>query len=660
MQIWFAALRAWLVGLPRVSKRVVLVVNDLVLLSGALWLSLSFRFGKSYVPDSIELALVLAAAPLLGIAAFIWGGIYRVVTRYIGANGTSRVFSCIGLSVLFWSLLVLLTGITGVPRSVILLYAFIAIVFIYASRHIAAWLLKGAGITVPQERANANAVAIYGAGQTGVELLDSLRRGGANNVIGFLDRTPSLIGQFVGGVKVYPPEKLVSMIERHGVKYVYLAQSLASRQERAETLKWLQGFPVRVQVLPAIADLASGRVNVSALRAVEVDDLLVRDPAPANEELLARSVRGKAVLVTGAGGSIGAELVRKLLRQHPRAVVLFEISESALYEIDLEAREFIATSGAAALSIEISSVLGSVTDAALVSDTIGRHGIDTIFHAAAYKHVPLVEENAITGLRNNVFGTIALVDAARRLGVERFVLISSDKAVRPTNIMGASKRLAELVLQASAVDVDCECVFSIVRFGNVLDSSGSVMRRFRKQIAGGGPVTVTHRDVIRYFMSIPEAVELVLQASGLGDGGEVFVLEMGEPVRIDDLARSMIRLAGLSVCDESNPHGEVEIQYTGLRPGEKLFEELLIGGTWSKTVHPRILRTDEPMLDADVLDRELVALSKAMDCNDKAAIQEVLFRAVEGYSPLQPVSLMKDAASPADAASWLATSRTVH
>jgi FlaA1/EpsC-like NDP-sugar epimerase len=388
---WFALLRAWLVGLPRVNKRIVLVLNDLALLSLALWLSLSFRYGRLYVPESVELALVLAAAPLLGIAAFIWGGIYRVVTRYIGANGTSRVLTCIGLSVLFWSLLVLLSGLTGVPRSVIVLYGFIASAFIYASRHLAAWLLKGAGIPLSHERANANAVAIYGAGQTGAELLEALRRGGGNNVIGFLDRTPSLVGQYIGGVKVYPPEKLVSMIERHGVKYVYLAQSLETRQVRAKTLKWLAEFPVRVQILPAIDDLASGRISVSDLRAVDVEDLLIRDPSPPDPDLLARAVRGKSVMVTGAGGSIGSELVRKVMRQGPRCIVLFEVSEAALYEIDLQVREFLETNPNLGAKVEIVTVLGSIADAALVEGTIKRHRVETIYHAAAYKHVPLVE-----------------------------------------------------------------------------------------------------------------------------------------------------------------------------------------------------------------------------------------------------------------------------
>lgn len=628
---WVAEFRTFLVGLPRFQKRIVLVVNDLILLSTALWLALSFRYAMLYVPDTLALALILAVAPLLGVATFIYGGVYRVVTRFIGANGTSRLFLYLGLSVLFWALAVLMSGLQGIPRSSILLYLFIAAVFIFGSRQVAAWLLKGAGISLLSERQNATAVVIYGAGQTGLELLESLRRSGDSRVVGFIDTTPSLVGQYISGIKVYKPEKLGYMIDRHGIKCVYMAQSLATRRDRAETLKWLQTFRVRVQILPAIADLASGRVSVGSLRAVAVEDLLVRDPAPADPELLSRAVEGKCVMVTGAGGSIGSELVRTLVHQGPRRIVLFELAEAALYEIDLELREIVRELDTSRPRPEIIAVLGSIKDATLVADTIKRHRVETICHAAAYKHVPLMEANIVTGLDNNVSGTAILANAARALDVERFILVSSDKAVRPANVMGASKRLAELILQAHAADPECQCIFTIVRFGNVLDSSGSVMRRFRKQIAAGGPVTVTHRDVIRYFMSIPEAVELVLQAAGLGTGGDVFVLEMGEPVRIDDLARSMIKLAGLEVRDNSNPNGDVEIVYSGLRPGEKLYEELLIEGAMTATEHPRILRSAEPYLPDDMLKKELETLRRAMVANDTGAVHALLSRVVEGY-----------------------------
>jgi FlaA1/EpsC-like NDP-sugar epimerase len=385
-------------------------------------------------------------------------------------------------------------------------------------------------------------------------------------------------------------------------------------------------------------DLAEGRVTVSDLRPVEAEDLLGRDPVPPNAALLSRNIEGKCVLVTGAGGSIGSELVRQILRQGPRRLVLLDASEEHLYEIEAQVQALLQTrrtAGApgAAAAPEIVSVLGSILDAALVRQTIARHGVETIYHAAAYKHVPIVEHNAVAGLRNNIFGTALLAEAAESSGVERFVLVSTDKAVRPTSIMGASKRLAEMVLQARAANGAGGTVFTMVRFGNVLDSSGSVVRKFRGQIEAGGPVTVTHRDVIRYFMSIPEAAALVIQAGAMATGGDVFVLDMGEPVKIDDLARSMIRLMGLEVRDPEHVDGDVAIEYIGLRHGEKLHEELLLGENVTRTEHPRILKSEEPHLPPTELAEELDALRAGMEADDVQAIHAVLTRTVEGYRP---------------------------
>jgi FlaA1/EpsC-like NDP-sugar epimerase len=376
-------------------------------------------------------------------------------------------------------------------------------------------------------------------------------------------------------------------------------------------------------------------VTVSDLRPVGVDDLLGREQVPANPELLVRNIKGKSVMVTGAGGSIGSELVRQVLRHGPRRLVLYEASEVQLYEIEEEARRSLGPRVAPANGGQdlptVDAVLGSVLDATLLRLAIKRNEVDTIYHAAAFKHVPIVERNAVAGLRNNTFGTAVAAEVAAACGVERFVLVSTDKAVRPTSIMGASKRLAELVLQARAAAGLSRCVFTMVRFGNVLDSSGSVVRRFRRQIESGGPVTVTHRDVVRYFMSITEAATLVIQAGAMASGGDVFVLDMGEPVRIDDLAHSMIRLMGAEVRDRDHPDGDVAIEYIGLRPGEKLVEELLIGSNTNKTEHPRILKCSEPHLAAGELTAVLDALRAAMDRNDVAAIHAVLTRSVEGY-----------------------------
>jgi FlaA1/EpsC-like NDP-sugar epimerase len=404
-----------------------------------------------------------------------------------------------------------------------------------------------------------------------------------------------------------------------------------------------------------MGDIASGRVSVSDLRPLQVDDLLGREKVPPNAELLARTTRGKSILVTGAGGSIGSELVRRLLRQEPRRIILFEISEVALYEIEREAIEIVQSLPEDLARPDIDAVLGTVLDSEQVRETIARHSIEIIYHAAAYKHVPIVEHNPIFGLHNNTFGAAVMAECAKAEGVERMVLISTDKAVRPTNIMGASKRLAELVLQAAATDGN-GTVFTMVRFGNVLDSSGSVVKTFRRQIRAGGPVTVTHPQIIRYFMSIPEAAELVIQAGAMANGGEVFVLDMGEPVRIDDLARLMVRLMGLDVKSEENPDGDIAISYTGLRPGEKLYEELLVGANTSGTEHARIQRSDEPFLSPAELDKELEVLEAAMKTRDIETIQTVLRRSVEGYRATVHAT---EGEEPTHAA-WTPPSRTLH
>ncbi|MFV0295865.1 MAG: polysaccharide biosynthesis protein, partial [Hyphomicrobiaceae bacterium] len=496
-----------------------------------------------------------------------------------------------------------------------------------------------------------------------VALLEALRHTGDHEVLGFLDDTRNLIGQQISGLKVYRIEKLKRLIERDAVKEVLLALPHRQRRERQAIIHKLAEHPVRVKTMPALEDIASGRVSVTDLKPIDVDDLLARDPVPPDADLLARSIRGKAVMVTGAGGSIGSELTRQVLRNEPRLLVLFEMSEVALYEIETELKDMLAhleqVAGADSETKyslpKVIAVLGSVLDTELLARTIGNHGIETIYHAAAYKHVPIVEANPVSGIRNNTFGTLALAQAAARAGVERVVLISTDKAVRPTNIMGASKRLAELVFQAAA-NHDANTIFTMVRFGNVLDSSGSVVRRFRKQIQDGGPVTVTHRDVIRYFMSIPEAATLVIQAGTMAKGGEVFVLDMGEPVKIDDLARTMIRLMGLEVRDEQNPLGDIVIRYIGLRPGEKLYEELLIDEKLtSATEHPSIRQSNEPFLDTGDLERLMVKMNSAMQSGELLAIHEVLKEGVEGYVPTP-------GHTPSDAPewNWAPASRTIH
>ncbi len=629
-----AELRDRLLELPRLQKRVLLVATDFALMSLALWIVLSIRYGEPFWTTRTELQLLFAAAPLIGVATFAWSGLYRLVTRFIGSRGVTQIFLSTGLAVLIWATLLFIAGQPGIPRSVIVPFALLSGLLIAGTRHLAAMLFRSAGIRVPNfdQMLARKPVAIFGAGQMGANLLQEVRRAGNRNVVAFIDPSPTIRGQYVGGVKVYPPDKIGKLVERTGIKEVLIALPHGLKRERRTILRELERYPIEVKVLPDFEDVASGQAGINDLRPVDVGDLLGRDPVKPDAALLARTIKDKSILVTGAGGSIGSELVRQILRQAPACIVLLDVSEVALYEIEMEVNEAIASWPAEQVKPAVHGVLGSVLDAALVAETIRRYSVKTIYHAAAYKHVPIVEHNIIAGIQNNTFGVAVIAECARRLDVERVILISTDKAVRPTNVMGASKRLAELVLQSLA-DEKGQTIFSMVRFGNVLDSSGSVVKRFRKQIAAGGPVTVTHRDIVRYFMSIPEAAELVIQASAMARGGEVFVLHMGEPVKIDDLARLMIHLSGLEVRDEVNPAGDIAVTYTGLRPGEKLYEELLIGAHTTGTEHPRIMRSDEPFLKAAELKRELDVLQAAMTMRDTETIQAVLLRTVEGYSP---------------------------
>lgn len=649
--------RSRLLGLPRLNKRIILVALDFLLLSLALWISISIRYNTTYVPSDWFKALVLISGPVISVTTFALSGLYRFVTRYLGYRGHTRIIGCIWLSVLIWSLVVLMSGQLGIPRSVVLGYGVLATLLIAGSREVAGMILESAGIRLSELPTNIERtpVIIFGAGQLGVQLLDALRRTYNRNAVAFVDTEPSLWRQYVSGIKVHHPDKIPQLIERHQVKEILVALSDDRRRERRRILKDLQDQPVEVKILPAVEDIASGRVSVSDLRPLEVNDLLGRDKVPPNAELLARKSRGKSILVTGAGGSVGSELVRQLVKRGPRRIVLFDLSEVALYEIEDEIAEIAKGMRPELARPEIVAVLGSVLDVAQLREAIVGNAVEVVYHAAAYKHVPIVEQNPVCGLNNNTFGTANLAECAKAAGVELVVLISTDKAVRPTNIMGASKRLAELVLQAAAANGGTT-IFTMVRFGNVLDSSGSVVKKFRRQIRAGGPVTVTHPDIIRYFMSIPEAAELVIQAGAMAEGGDVFVLDMGEPVRIDDLARLMVRLSGYDVRTTDNPDGDIAITYTGLRSGEKLYEELLIGANTKATEHPRIWRSDEPFLPSEELERELELLKSAMNVRDLEAMQAVLMRNVEGYhaNPVMPLG------EEGPLAAWTPPSRTLH
>ena len=621
----------WLLQRSRLLKRTALVLIDFAILSSVLWLLLSIRHAALYVPtDPIEIVLLIMG-PLITVGVFGWFGFYKIATRFMASRTTSSILRYVALSVLVWALLVFLAGQQNVPRLVILAFGVFGGFGIWVSREAAGWFLKVAGIRVPMIREQQAKVVIYGAGAAGQQLGRALRNSD-REVVGFIDGASDLWGQYIDAIKVYRPEKIDNFVKQ-GVKEILVALPSLDRQQRRQVIRLLETKGAVVKVMPAMEDIAAGRVSVTDFQPVDVVELLGREPISPIADLMSRNITGKSVLLTGAGGSVGSELVRQILRHKPRRLVLLDVSEAALYQIATEVHGTIA---AAAVDHrpDVFAVLGSVCDPTLAAETLSRHSIQTIYHAAAYKHVAIVEENPFVGLHNNVLGTSVVAEAARAHGVELMVLISTDKAVRPANVMGASKRLSELVLQAYASQKG-STIFTIVRFGNVLDSSGSVIRRFRQQIDGGGPLTVTHPEVSRYFMSIPEAAELVIQAGSMARSGQVSLLDMGEPVKILDLARLMLRLSGRDERHPGNPDGDIEIVFTGLGPGEKLTEELLINALepTSATAHPRILQSDEPFMEAQELNRELETLRIAVATRNRALLQAMLERTVDGYKP---------------------------
>lgn len=645
-------MREWLLGLKRRHKRFLQVTMDVGLVWLALWLAFFVRVGSSDLIEPLGGHLWLfILSPLLAIPLFVRLGMYRAVLRYMGNDALWAITKAVTLSALLLALAVYWyrDAPALVPRSLVLNYWWLSLLLIGGLRlvmrqyFLGGWYFAGMGLPFRSREDSLPRVAIYGAGSAGNQLLSALRLGRSMRPVAFIDDDDSIANRIIAGLKVYKPKHIQQMIDESGATEVLLAIPSASRARRRDILAALESFPLHVRSVPGFMDLASGRVKVEDIQEVDIADLLGRDAVAPQAELIARCIRGRVVLVTGAGGSIGSELCRQIITQAPAALILFEHSEFNLYSIHQELDQHIRRDG---LVLQLVPILGSARNPERVLDVLSTWRVNTIYHAAAYKHVPLVEHNISEGVHNNVLGTLHVAQAAIQAGVENFVLISTDKAVRPTNVMGSTKRLSELVLQALSTEPapkmfgdrsDLRQVnktrFTMVRFGNVLGSSGSVIPLFRSQIQCGGPVTVTHPNITRYFMTIPEAAQLVIQAGSMGLGGDVFVLDMGEPVRIAELAEKMIHLSGLSVRSESNPRGDIAIEFTGLRPGEKLYEELLIGDNVTPTDHPMIMRANEAYLPWDELRNVLAEMELALHNNDFPRLRQLLRSAVDGYKP---------------------------
>jgi FlaA1/EpsC-like NDP-sugar epimerase len=611
-----------LTNLSRRQKQALMIMSDVIILLLAIWLSFALRLGVLW-PDKILSNLwIFLIIPLVSIPLFIRFGLYKSVLKFMGTKVIVTAFQSITITSLFVGFAMMIFREADMPRTVILIFWFVSSILIIIMR----FLYKGYLYSWDNFVNDRKPTIIYGAGSAGAQIVESLRKNHEYAPIAFIDDEKSKQGTFINFTRIHPFSDLKDIIKKRKVKAILLAIPSLSEQRKRDLLKKLSKYPVEVKLLPSLSEIVSGRVSIENIRHVQVEDILGRTPVKPKTSLLKKNITGKNVLVTGAGGSIGSELCRQILKLKPNKIVLFEHSEFNLYSIDYELTSL------GEKNCEIVPVLADVKSINKVENAIKENKIDTIYHAAAYKHVPMVEKNTVEGVFNNVMGTYNVAVCARDNNIENMVLISTDKAVRPTNVMGASKRFSELVLQALNSEESNTC-FSMVRFGNVLDSAGSVVPLFRRQIKEGGPVTVTHAKVTRYFMSIPEAVQLVLQAGAMAKGGDVFVLDMGEPVRILDLAHRMINLSGLSPITTENPEGDIKIKFTGLREGEKLYEELLIGKDVVQSKHPQIMQANEDFLSWQKVSSLIEDIKTNHEKLDDDSMRNVLIENVEGYKP---------------------------
>lgn len=624
-------MRTRFIGLPRSIKAFILISADVFFAVLALWAAFSLRWGELYIPKNLEWYL-FAAAPIIAVPIFIKLGLYRAIIRYIEVRALWTIIQATTLYALVFAFVLHESGIKGIPRTVLPLNWLNIMLLVGSSRFFARWWLGEVYLNLSGGRGakthSKKNVVIYGAGSAGVQLASALNYGREFKPVAFIDDDKLLHKQKVNGLRIYPLSSLKYLMERHQVSDVLVAMPSANRARISEIIRSLEPYAVHVMSMPDLSDIAQGKVTVDTLQEVDIADLLGRDPVAPDQSLLHANITAKAVMVTGAGGSIGSELCRQIIQLQPTSLILIELSEFALYAIEKELKHLLLTQAEPPLLVP---VLGSVADESRCEKVCAAFKVQTIYHAAAYKHVPMVEKNPGVAIWNNIFGTLRTAQAALNTGVETFVLISTDKAVRPTNTMGATKRFAELILQALGNNTTTR--FTMVRFGNVLGSSGSVVPLFKEQIARGGPVTVTDERIIRYFMTIPEASQLVIQAGAMGQGGDVFVLDMGEPIRIIDLAKRMIHLSGLEIKDADHPDGDIEIKFTGLRPGEKLYEELLIGDNVAKTSHARIMCAQEPVIPWLELEKNLACLQQAILDDNVEQARDILAAVVVGFTP---------------------------
>ena len=612
---------------PRSIKRTITVSFDFFVVIFSLWLALSLRYSEFYIPAQ-SIWWVFLAAPAIAIPVFIKFGLYRAIIRYLGMQAIWTVVKATMLYEILFAILILMSNVQGVPRTVYAIQVILLLIIVGGTRLVARWWINSMqnGSNYPaRNKKLVPPVIIYGAGASGMQLASALKQSYQYRPVAFIDDAVEFHNHQINGLTVFPFIKLSHLIELHGVTDLFLALPSVARGRRNELIRLLEPFSLHVRTLPSLIDLADGKVNVSDIREVDIADLLGREAVEPIKDLLEANITNKVVMVTGAGGSIGSELCRTIIRLKPSSLVLYELNEFSLYAIEMELESL-------DIGVPVFALLGNVQDQKRIESVCSRFNINTIYHAAAYKHVPMVEKNTSEGVRNNVFGTLSCVNAAIASKVETFVLISTDKAVRPTNTMGATKRFAELVLQGLARE-QSETRLIMVRFGNVLGSSGSVVPLFREQIANGGPITVTDSRIIRYFMSIAEAAELVIQAGAMGQGGDVFVLDMGEPIRIVDLAKRMIHLSGCIEKNKENPEGDIEITYTGLRAGEKLYEELLIGDKIADTNHSKIMRAEEKVISWLDLSNILPRLQNVNDQNNTEEVRAILLDYVDGFKP---------------------------